>query len=57
MTLSRKTYLIVCAAFIGLIAVLFFLTSNILWKGFDVIENNSMKNHVERALNMIDYEY
>lgn len=57
MTLSKKTYCIVCAAFLGLIAVLSFVTSNILWKGFDIIENNSTKNHVERILSVIDFEY
>ncbi|MBU2621240.1 MAG: PAS domain S-box protein [Proteobacteria bacterium] len=57
MTLSKKTYFIVCATFIGLIAVLSFVSSNILWKGFDVIENDSMRNHVERILSTIDYEY
>jgi len=57
MTLSKKTYFIVSVSFIVLIAVLSFVSSNILWKGFDVIENDSMRNHVERILNMIDYEY
>ncbi|RPH49463.1 MAG: PAS domain S-box protein [Desulfobacteraceae bacterium] len=57
MTLSKKTYLIVCAAFIGLVSVLSFVASKALWKDFDVIEENSIKNHVSRVLNMIDYEY
>ncbi|MDP3284404.1 MAG: CHASE4 domain-containing protein [Desulfobacterales bacterium] len=57
MTLSKKTYCIVSATFIGLIVILSFVSLNILWKGFDVIENDSMKNHVERILSTIDFEY
>jgi PAS domain S-box-containing protein len=57
MTLSKKTYCIVSATFIGLIVILSFVSLNILWKGFDVIENDSMRNHVERILSTIDFEY
>ncbi|MCX5828238.1 MAG: ATP-binding protein [Deltaproteobacteria bacterium] len=56
MTLSKKTFIIVCVTFIGLMAVLYFITSNILSKGFDVIEDDSIKNNVERVRSAIDYE-
>ena len=57
MTLSKKTYLIVCLTFIGFIVVLSLISSNILWKGFDIIENNDMRDHVGRILSTIDFEY
>jgi PAS domain S-box-containing protein len=57
MTLSRKTYLIICAAFIGLTAVMSFVSYDILWKGFGVVESESIKGHVGRVLGIIDYEY
>jgi len=56
MSLSKKTLIIVSVAFIGLMTVLYLMTSQILFQGFDRVEEDAMKNDVERVLSAVEYE-
>ena len=56
MTLSKRTLVIVAVAFVGLMAVLSLLTSLILSRGFNRLEEDDMRNNVERVLSAVEQE-
>jgi sensor domain CHASE-containing protein len=54
MTLRQKTLLSIGFAFIALIAVLYYTSSQILLEGFSAIENESARANVQRVRSMLN---